>query len=145
MIFDPGKDGIDHINIYSQGKTELGIWLSNFSYCNIELSIGNFKSIEGLIYFLGSFDESLRSLYGYKAKSEGQKLDRNIRLPKDIFQNYIKMAMEQKLKSNSDLSLKFIFSELPFTHYYNYKGKIVVPRGWNWQIEYWEKLRKDLK
>lgn len=29
-------DGIHHINIYSKGKTEVGKWLSNFSYSLIE-------------------------------------------------------------------------------------------------------------
>jgi len=27
-----GIDGETHINIYSKGKTEIGRWLSNFSY-----------------------------------------------------------------------------------------------------------------
>ena len=34
---DPSKDGIDHINIYSKGKTELGKYLSNFTYAPIKL------------------------------------------------------------------------------------------------------------
>lgn len=31
MNFKPEMDGIDHINVYSKGKTELGKLLSNFA------------------------------------------------------------------------------------------------------------------
>lgn len=51
-IYKPEEDGIDHINIYSRGKTELGRVLSAFSECDISKSYGEFKSIEGLYHYL---------------------------------------------------------------------------------------------
>lgn len=51
-IYKPEEDGIDHINIYSRGKTELGRMLSNFSECEIHKQYGSFKSIEGLYHYL---------------------------------------------------------------------------------------------
>ena len=63
-IFTPSTDGIDHINIYSKGKTSLGRWLSNFAKSPIETEDGHFDSIEGYWYWywLSSKDDTLRAL-----------------------------------------------------------------------------------
>ena len=41
-------DGVHHINVYSKSKTEIGRWLSNFSYSPIQTKDGDFESIEGI-------------------------------------------------------------------------------------------------
>jgi hypothetical protein len=51
-MIDPKKDGIEHINIYSKGRTALGIFLSNFTQCDLETEDGEFSSIEGYWYWL---------------------------------------------------------------------------------------------
>lgn len=51
-MIDPNKDGIDHINIYSKGKTALGKFLSNFTQCDVETKHGEFGSIEAYWYWL---------------------------------------------------------------------------------------------
>lgn len=51
-MIDYKKDGVDHINIYSKGKTSLGRFLSNFAQADIETEDGNFASIEGYWYWL---------------------------------------------------------------------------------------------
>lgn len=144
-IINPSTDSLDHINIYSRAVTELGRFLSNFSHVPIEISIGKFNSIEGLIYFLGSFDESLRELSGSQAKIDGRALDRGIRLPNDVFRRLIKEAMVAKLESDHRMKQAFINSHLPFSHYYVSGGRPVGVPKWKWQIELWEEMRSMLQ
>jgi len=146
MNFDPKEEGITHINIYSKANSPVGRVLSNWTACTIETSIGKFRSIEGLIFYLGSFDEKLRKLVGYEAKQYGEKVDRGIRLPEDIFRRIIVEAMESKLQHmNVDILNKFLSSALPLTHYYCYGTKVVDIPKWQWQVEEWQKLRKRLR
>lgn len=143
-----GQDGEDFINIYSRGITPLGRFLSNFTSVDdvIQTEVGNFKSIEGLIFYLGSFDSKLRKLSGFEAKRYGESADRGIRLPEDIFRNIIIEAMENKLFSAKfDIFDTFLKSTLPFVHYYEYNNKRIEPKKWLWQIEEWEKLRTAIK
>lgn len=139
------NDGIDHINIYSQGKTQLGRLLSNWTDCDLNISLGYFKNIECLIFFLGSFNDSIRYMSGYIAKTKGNKLDRNIRLPEDIFKKNIIEAMNYKVQNNETLKSLLIQSDLPLTHYYVYNGKIINVDNWEWQVQEWEKIRIELK
>lgn len=71
-MVDPNEDGVTHINIYSQGKTELGRMLSNFYKCRIDTKDGVFNSVEGYWYWLGIEDckekDALKTLSGYQAK-----------------------------------------------------------------------------
>lgn len=47
-MWNPDEDGVTHINIYSKGKTELGRWLTNFSYSPFNHpEYGKFLSMEG--------------------------------------------------------------------------------------------------
>ena len=46
-MINPQNDGVDHINIYSKGLTELGRFLSNFEHILITTEDGDFNSIEG--------------------------------------------------------------------------------------------------
>ena len=51
-ILKPENDGIDHINVYSKGKTVLGRALSNFSYSRIRIPfLGTFLSVEAFWYW----------------------------------------------------------------------------------------------
>jgi hypothetical protein len=62
VIYKSKDDGITHINIYSKGKTELGRWLSNFTYHPIETEDGKFDSVEG--YWVINHIDNIRQ-YGY--------------------------------------------------------------------------------
>lgn len=100
-IYKPEEDGIDHINIYSRGKTELGRELSAFSECAIHKEYGQFNSIEGLYHYLKIMRslnvptrrvenvplnycwikrtlEDLKSAYGVRAKSLGKSARESI-------------------------------------------------------------------
>lgn len=143
-MINPENDGIDHINIYSRGATELGRVLSNWHESKITTSIGYFNTIEGLIFYLSSFNDSLRSMIGFMAKTKGPTLDRGIRLPEDIFRRLIIEAMEIK-SSQPKIRNLLINSELPLKHYYTYYGKVRLAPKWDWQISEWERIRKELK
>lgn len=145
MNYDPKEEGITHINIYSKAQSPLGRYMSNFDRCHIEISLGYFASIEGLIFYLGSFDERLRTLSGANAKAAGNIMDRGIRLPEDVFRRFIIEAMEHKVDANNHLKHLLETCDLPFTHYYVYGNKKVTVQGWDWQIEEWDKIRKRLR
>lgn len=48
----PTTDGVNHINVYSRGVTEIGRVLSNFEPCEIETNHGTFASLEGYYHWL---------------------------------------------------------------------------------------------
>lgn len=136
-------DGITHINIYSKGKTELGRYLSNFTYSPIEIDNITFNSIEAYWYYLLTGEVNLCSLHGFKAKQEGKKLNK-IREIDDDFINKIKSALDKKIKASPDFMKLFYKSSLPFKHYYMYGDK-VVEAGYEWICEHFELRRDQLK
>lgn len=157
MIIE-GIDGITHINIYSQGKTELGRWLSNFTYFPIEIEGITFNSIETYWYWLITKDDRLLETCGYNSKKLGKQImkDEEIVHPlskdsfyfdKDAevkFKKQIKKALDIKLKSNKDKLREFTYSTLLFAHYYIYFKK-KVNAGHGWIIDHFEERRKRLK
>ncbi len=84
MTFKPENDGIDHINVYSLGKTNLGAKLSNFYKHTIVLTSDDidaaierkghyperteFESIEGLWYWLQLYNPSKPDNRGYNTE-----------------------------------------------------------------------------
>jgi hypothetical protein len=149
MILD-GIDGVDHINVYSKGHTQLGRWLSNFANSPIHIEHqGEFSSIEGYWYWLGTHDDRLRTLDGYAAKKLGKSLERVHILTQSHFEQLIKTAIDIKLKSDRDKLKEFAYSQLPFAHYYEYgkaKGNPKkVDAGFDWIIQHLEMRRKQLK
>lgn len=139
------SDGVNYINIYSKGLTPLGRSLSNWADCKITISIGYFRTIEGLIFYLGSFNEKFRYMTGIEAKKWGSMEDRQIRLPEDVFRRFIVEAMWKKVNNDPGLRESLKESTLPFKHYYNINGKKLEVWNWNWQVEEWEKIRKELQ
>jgi len=155
-MYEPKNDGIDHINMYSKGKTELGRLLTNLSHTPFEHpEHGHFESVEGFWYFYltGCKHEHLKGLYGIKAKLEGKKL-RDDRVDvgglteqqkKDLL-----FAIRCKLNQNKYLLKLIKESELPFAHYYFYGDENKNPKvydlpQYNWIVEYFEKARTYLK
>lgn len=60
-MYESVNDGVDHINIYSKGKTTLGRCLSNFANLGVDFALGDleefadygkFATLEGLWYYL---------------------------------------------------------------------------------------------
>lgn len=146
---DPSKDGIDHINIYSGGKTKLGQVLSNFYPYDIKTKDGNFMSVEGYWYWLSiencADKEPLRKLSGIQATELGKKLltYKNRRID-DKFQEKIEKAIWYKFKRLSGY-LKPKYYDLPFEYYYNFDSGVIDKKDeYSWMIEVIEKQRKSL-
>lgn len=147
----PGVDGVDHINFYSRGSTELGKSGSHFARTPFEHpTYGCFDSLEGFWYWRKRADpndpraEELRHLYGYAAKELGRTIEE---VHVVGFQREILLANWYKFSQNDRLRELMVKSELPFDHYYVVGGgKVMVrPNGFDWLIEGWEKIRAKLK
>lgn len=137
----PETDGIDHINVYSKGKTKLGRFLTNFAYSPINTEDGYFASIEAYWYWLGCKDDRLRVTYGFLSKQMGRDLGAKDWLDDKVFKDKIKKAIEIKINHNVEMSDLFYHSSLPFTHYYVYGQRIIkVPKA-QWIIDYLTELR----
>ena len=124
MNFDPSNDGIDHINIYSKGKTELGRFLTNFSNHPVSTPMGNFKSVEGYWYFLKTdcVADELRDANGIEAKKLGKELVEKYgaidNFPTDDFKKSIIAAIKNKIESNPKFKTQLIQNDLPLAHYF---------------------------
>lgn len=148
MNYSSETDGIDHINTYSKGKTELGRFLSNFARHRIKTEDGYFRSVEGYWYWLGCTHENkdrLKTLHGFNAKKVGRELGSPDWLDDDIFKNKIKKAITNKVETMpKHLQKEFLNCNLPFVHYYEYGGKVVnVPEA-DWIIDHLNKVKKGL-
>ena len=145
MSIPEGQDGVTHINIYSQGETELGRRMSNWAACRIDLpEDGYFDSIEGYWYWLGNREVKMRGLVGYQAKKIGRELPRVYTMDEELFKIKIKIAMRVKVNSWPSFKKMLKESTLPFSHYYSYGGK-KIDAGYQWIIEEWNNIRNELK
>jgi hypothetical protein len=145
------EDGVDHINVYSKGKTELGVLLSNFAHTSFTYEgYGKFASVEAFWYYYltGCKHEHLKNLHGWKAKQEGRKCSQD-RIDKcgltEEHREVIKEAIRCKLRQNRRIVRMMKESSLPFTHYYEYGGKRVCPTEYDWIIDEISRLRQLIK
>ena len=155
--FNPMQDGTTHINIYTQGKTQLGRALSNLFDCEFTVpGYGDFKSLEGFWYYYltGCKHEELKSLGGFAAKNFGRKfpfdrIDEESTGPVGEQREVILEAIRCKLRQNKWICKLLKESELPLAHYYVPKGKEYSMQysisKFQWQVEEFERLRKLLK
>jgi predicted NAD-dependent protein-ADP-ribosyltransferase YbiA (DUF1768 family) len=148
-MINPKKDGITHINIYSQAKTELGQMLSNFCREFIDTPDGKFLSVEGYWYWLSIEDceekEVLKTSFGHNAKTLGKKIlqSKEKRFDND-FEKKITDAIWCKFSKNKNLLLPKYYN-IPFEHYYNYNGTIVdVKDKYKWMMDAIDNMRNKI-
>lgn len=152
---DPAQDGILYINMYSNCVTRLGKKLSHFADTPfIHPYFGPFKSMEGFWFYMktGKCHDSLRYLYGIKAKAVGKELDV---IHNPHFQEDILAGNYQKIIQSEGLMNSFSSSTLPLTHFYLFKQKcdpqallkpvVVFPKNSDWLIDGMEAIRLSLK
>ena len=145
MIIDPEKDGIDHVNVYSKGKTWLGRKLSNFADTPFtHPDHGRFRSVEGYWYWWSCRDDSLRGLHGFEAKKKGRELRGDDWNSSDEFKIDILTALSSKLTAHSSILSTLQEEGLPLKHYYVYGGKVVEPKEGKWIIEFFESMQGKL-
>lgn len=156
--YHPKNDGVDHINVYSKGKTKLGKLLSNFAHTPfVHPTNGHFASIEAYWYWLlfNKQDNDIRGLFGYKAKQYGMaaraKAQSSLRnSDTGSFRTEIKEAMLYKVQQNKELRVLLEESTLPLVHYYCWGDaessyRITFPKRFIWVTDYLELLRCYLK
>lgn len=152
-------DGIDHINIYSKGKTTLGRDLSNFAHTPFtHPEYGSFESIEGFWFWLKCFlfngvdHEELRSLYGYNAKAKGSELF--VKIEKinheeyEEFKEKIIGALKIKLRTHRNILNSLVGTTLPLKHYYVFNdGKpnafVKDLPEYKWIVDTFEDIRAE--
>lgn len=141
--YSKDTDGIDHINISPQGKTELGVLLAHYTESHfVHEYLGPFDSMEGYWYYVKGEkpDDKLRSLSGKAAYLYGKELP-SIR--RQYFREIIMDGNYFKIDQNERLKELLMESSLPFTQYYNY-GKHAVainPKTMPWLVPDFETLR----
>ena len=113
-----GHDGINHINIWESGETNLGKALSSFTALPFEHSeYGSFVSIEGFWHYIRSVtkDDNLRLLSGHNARTFGRTLESQE--VKDVYY-VVADANWQKIKSYPALVNEIKNLRIPFDSYY---------------------------
>lgn len=152
----PDTDGIDHINIYTKGKTPVGKALTNLSPYTFMYEGDRFMSVEGFWYYhkmkiLGLPYEHFKTMRGFQAKNAGGK--NKLDLSPDQFEEFkiiMIEGMKCRLRQNPKLLKLLVDSDLPFKHYYGYGStetgwKIVELERHNWQCELYEEIRAICK
>lgn len=146
MKYLSANDGIDHINVYSKGKTELGRLLSNFAHTPFRIPfMGNFQSVEGFWYWYLTGNEHLRRLHGFIAKQIGKNSNLKFKHKETNFpKRVLRIAYRAKLKYHPKLKQMLLENNLPLSHYYVYSGKIVEPKRFEWTAKLWEEFKEGL-
>ena len=143
----PENDGVNHINVYSQGKTELGRLLSNFAHTPIMTEDGSFLSLEGYWYWLSTSHpskEKLRNVFGHEAKELGDFLSKGYQTRHPRFKEKILADLRVKITTNERLKELLLENKLPLAHYYAYGNQIVFTSGFNWFLEEIEAIQVEL-
>lgn len=147
---NPEFDGIDHINVYSRGRTALGQELSNFAHVPFNHpKYGFFASVEAFWFWVstGMKHDDLRRLYGATAKAAGIRKN-PVKIDDHQFSILIQDALRLKVAQNRKLCEAIKKSELPFRHYFVYGNNPPVvreQRKHDWQMKCLEAIRETLK
>lgn len=147
-MFEPENDGIDHINIYSKGKTKLGQLLSNFAETPFEYPpFGKFNSVEGFWYwyFSGMKHDELKVLSGFAAKQTGRSYITDHHEITDTDKEIVLEAIRCKLRQNKYILDMLVDNNLPLVHYYCYVDsnggyKIIDKPEFNWIIDEYNRI-----
>lgn len=145
-----GIDGIDHINIFSKSKCELGRLLSNFAHTPFEYKpYGSFQCAEGFYfwYCTGQQFEEFRYLIGSEAKKRGSELKKYkiFNVMNEEVLGVLEGMLAAKVQCNLHIQKLLIESHLKFVHYYEYNGVRTAARGYDWLCPTYEKIREILK
>lgn len=155
-MYDPEREGIDHINAYSKSRTSAGRLLSNFAHTPFTLPANpkvnrpeiTFGSIEAVWYWLSCEGSSRRDelipLYGFAAKQLGREL-RGADWPQDPgFPDKIRYCIDLKIEQNPTVRTALIDTgTLPIVHYYHYHGKVIIPTKGHWIWQHYMERRNE--
>lgn len=142
-------DGVDHINIWRRGETELGRFLALDSDLAVNHKyFGRFGSVETFWYYIQSRerDDRIRSMYGKTLKNFIRKLTRE---QITNFRAMIADTMYQRVLQYPPLFHELKQSTLPFDYYYIDKrseaGVPIRPNFFKWVLSAMEEIRRAIK
>lgn len=140
-------DGIDHINIWEKGETELGVVLNHSISLPFNHSLlGRFGNMEAFWHYVQSEerDDRIRMMEGYTLKNFARKLT-----PSRVinFRAIIMDANYQRIKQYEPIVQEMINSTLPFDCYYVHDTTKLRtrPNFFKWLTMGYEEIRKALK
>lgn len=148
MSAPKGKDGVNHINIYEDGSTDLGRCLAHSTPLKFQHRLfGNFSNIEAFWHYIRSDerDDRIRNMIG-KALKDFSKMLHSRRVV-----NFVAIILDanwQKVNQYPELKEAIKQSDLPFECYSCYKrqdGVKIRPTFSYWLIPGFEEIRKALK
>lgn len=140
-------DGLDHINVYSKAKTELGRWLSNFAFTPLVIpGDGHFDSIECYWHWLLTGDERLRHMASYAAKRLGRILRPRTAVFNKTQKEKLLAAIDLKINQDPIKRRLLQDSTLPLTHYYEVGDPpLRKDGGHRWVIDHLVLRRQQLQ
>lgn len=141
-IYDHEKDGVDFINIFSRGKTELGRILSNFALTPFIFKNTSYNSVEGFWYSYITGNKYVATLYGYQAKSIGRKY---LQLYEAPDRGLLMQVYKAKLAYNPSIIPLLIDNDLPFAHFYEFGGNFQNADKYLYTADLWRELTDKFK
>ena len=126
---NPNKDGIEHINVHSEGRTIVGRMLDNLAYMPFDHpQFGQFNSIEGFYwwYISGQKHEYLRYVYNDKARKAAAEFKREKNLG-EMDKEQFRIAVQCKIAQSPFLQEQLQICYLPLVAYTVY-GKSLLRR-----------------
>lgn len=157
MTIVPAKDGVDHINIYSKGKTSLGRALTNMFQFTFEYNGCTFHSVEQAWHYFKFLDInplvaqhilSLENSYDCLKYARANSVPETVAFVQtDAFRNRIKDVIITRLQADDALRVQLKNSVLPFKHYFVYGADAVRDQSdkYSWLIQIFEDLRTELQ
>lgn len=147
MKYLPTNDGVDHINIYSKGQTELGRMLSHFYSADINHpEFGYFMNMECFWHYLstGCQHEGYRKMQPFKVKQLAKETPK---VPRADFMEQIEIANKLKIVQHPNILHLLCESTLPFEHYYVFGDPPIVRRPNEAQelIDLFDRVRTEFK
>ena len=142
-----GEDGIDHINVSNQAKTELGQSLAQDVFIPFLHPVyGKFNTVTGFWYYISSSnrDERCRTMRSSKLRVifKGQKLP-----PVKNFKAIILEAYWLKIIQHEAIKKELMESTLPIDCYFFKEGENnrTRPRNHRWLLQGLNEIRNCLK
>lgn len=142
-----GEDGVDHINISNQAKTDLGQSLSQDVFIEFEHPVfGKFNTVTGFWYYISSSDRNneCRALNSNKLR----RMFNDVKLPSiKNFRAIILEAYWLKIKQHEAIQHELLKTELPLDcHFIKTDGTTRTrPKNYRWLLQGLNDMRNALK
>jgi hypothetical protein len=136
-------DGVDYINVYSRGNTNLGRLLSNFARTPFEFLGVRFESVEGF-WYTKTTGQTLNKTFGAQAKKVGRSFPQLYDPPSA---DLLIKVYEAKLCYNPYIIDLLLENKKPFAHYYLMylgHGRVSADK-WLWTADLWRELTDFIK